>query len=138
MIRLINDKEIKDLNKIANIIFEKDISTNSFSKFIIFENEKKIKGYLHYDLIYDRCEIEHLGVLERYRNQGIASKLLSYLIDECINLKYKNITLEVNCNNLEAIKLYKKYNFKIICTRKNYYGIDDGYLMMKEIGESNE
>jgi len=138
LIRLVDSKEIINLYKITNLIFEKDISINPFSKIIVFEEENIVKGYLHYDLIYDRCEIENIGVLEIYRNKKIASNLICFMINECVDLNYKNITLEVNCNNLVAINLYKKNDFKIIATRKNYYGIDDGYLMMKEIGEINE
>ena len=37
--------------------------------------------------------------------------------------------LEVRCDNINAIKLYKKYNFKIINIRKNYYENNDAYVM---------
>ena len=41
-----------------------------------------------------------------------------------------NITLEVNCNNKNAIKLYKKFNFKEVAIRKCYYNNkEDGILM---------
>ena len=43
-----------------------------------------------------------------------------------------NITLEVNVNNTNAIKLYQKNGFKIVSRRENYYNGTDGYLMLKE------
>ena len=42
---------------------------------------------------------------------------------------YERIMLEVRCDNIYAIKLYKKYNFKIINIRKNYYLNNDAYVM---------
>ncbi len=47
--------------------------------------------------------------------------------------KVSNITLEVKTSNLSAIGLYKKYGFVVISTRKNYYGSDDAYLMIREM-----
>ena len=44
-----------------------------------------------------------------------------------------SISLEVNVLNKEAIKFYLKNGFKIVSTRKKYYGDSDGYLMVKEM-----
>ena len=41
----------------------------------------------------------------------------------------ERILLEVRCDNNNAIKLYKKYNFKIINIRKKYYDNMDAYVM---------
>ena len=49
------------------------------------------------------------------------SNLLEYIINFSKNQKAKSITLEVNEKNIPAIKLYEKYNFKTVGTRKKYY-----------------
>ena len=36
-------------------------------------------------------------------------------------------------NNELAIKLYEKYNFKIVTIRKSYYDGVDGYLMERKM-----
>ena len=64
------------------------------------------------------------------KKQNIAYRLLSYIIN---NYDYENITLEVNINNIKAINLYKKLDFKIIATRPNYYNGVDGYLMERRV-----
>lgn len=46
--------------------------------------------------------------------------------------KDKPIMLEVNENNTKAIKLYEKFNFRLIHIRKNYYDTDDAYILKKE------
>ena len=42
----------------------------------------------------------------------------------------KELTLEVNQNNISAIELYTKYNFKKIGERKNYYGENNNAIIM--------
>ncbi len=108
-----------------NIDINKDILNNPFSKYIVYIDNNKILGYLNYCLIYDRIEISNFFVLTQYRNKGIGSILLDYII----NMDYVNITLEVNENNIPAINLYKKKGFKIKAKRIGYYNGIDGLLM---------
>ncbi len=104
-----------------------DFINNPYGKLIVYE-EETIIGYLYYSLIYDRIEINQIEVKEKFRNLKIASKLMEYLV----NLNSSNITLEVRIDNIPAIKLYEKYNFKNVAIRKNYYKDCDGILMIRE------
>ena len=117
----------KDIENIFIEIFEQELKINIYSKIVAYK-EKKILGFLIYDVIYDRCEIEYIGVLEEYRNKKIGSKLMEYLLKN-----NSNISLEVDINNINAIKLYEKYGFKKVSIRKNYYKNHDAYLMVKEV-----
>ena len=45
----------------------------------------------------------------------------------------QNITLEVRKSNINAINFYKKHGFEEVATRENYYGSEDGILMVKEM-----
>lgn len=120
-----------ELKKMFNID-EKSI-INPFNKIVAyFDNE--IKGFIIYSIIYDRCEIEYIGVSLDSRNKKIATKLIEYMIKDIEN-KCKNITLEVNENNKTAIFLYNKFDFKIAAKRKFYYGNENGILMIKELGD---
>ena len=76
-----------------------------------------------------RIELEYIWTSFEHRKKGIASKLMDKMIEEKVN----NITLEVRTTNEGAINLYKKYNFKVVSTRKNYYGNEDAYLMIREM-----
>ena len=131
MIKIINDVNI--INDIANNIFNFDIKTTTYSKIIGYEMDNKIIGFLVYDLIYERCEIEYIAVLNEYRNKQIASQLLEYAINDCKKNNIINISLEVNVNNISAINLYKKFDFKIEAIREKYFNNDDAYLMVKEV-----
>ena len=90
--------------------------------------DKSIIGYLYYSDIYERIEINQIEINSSYRNKGYGSKLLKYLIDNT----NKSITLEVRKDNKPAISLYKKYGFKEVAIRKNYYDGIDGILMERE------
>ena len=83
--------------------------------------------------IYDRMEIDNFSVIEEYRNIGIGTKLLAYLVSLAINYRVVNITLEVRISNDIAINLYKKFGFREVAIRKYYYGDEDGILMEKQV-----
>lgn len=119
-------KETNDIELINSFLekFDTKIDSNPYRKYLIYDSS----ALLVYSEIYDRLEIDYIYVLEEYRNMGIASKLLEYLFS-----KYNySCSLEVRCDNMNAIKLYKKFNFEIITIRKNYYGNVDGYLMVRK------
>lgn len=125
-------KEITNLEDIKNsfINYEyinNEYNNNPFFKLIVIE-EDSIIGYLYYSDIYERIEINQIEIDSSYRNNGYGSKLMKYLIDN----NNKSITLEVRIDNKPAISLYKKYNFKEVSIRKNYYNGVDGLLMIRE------
>ena len=131
MIKIISDVNL--INDIANNIFNFDIKTTTYSKIIGYEDNERLVGFLVYDLIYERCEIEYIAVLNEYRNKKIASKLLEYAINDCKLNNVINISLEVNVNNISAVNLYKKFDFKIEAIREKYFNNDDAYLMVREV-----
>lgn len=102
---------------------------NVFTKYIAYYIDNKIVGYLVYENLYDRVEIDYIYVVNEYRNKKIGSFMMEYLINLCKKEKLYNITLEVSINNIYAIKLYEKYGFKTITIRKGYYKGIDALLM---------
>jgi len=130
MIVSYNDKYYDYLNdNIEDFSVEYLKKNNPFLKNYIYLDGDLPVGLISYSLIYDRIELEYIWVKEKFRKIGIASKLMDKMFEE----KVSNITLEVKTSNLSAIGLYKKYGFVVISTRKNYYGSDDAYLMIREM-----
>lgn len=111
----------------------KEEKTNPYLKYCFYVVNNKILGYITYLDIYDRFEISNIYVLREFRGNGIASKMLQFVIDEGLNKKINNITLEVNSKNTSAIALYHKYGFKEVAIRSGYYSGTDGILMEKEM-----
>lgn len=130
---MVNNCELKDLDsikKLGRLINHNFDKVNKLEEII---NNKEIKGYyidnelvgiIIYKTLYDTTDLLYIVVDKIYRNKNIASTLLENLIKES-----NKIILEVRCDNKNAIKLYKKYNFKIINIRKNYYDNMDAYVM---------
>lgn len=112
---------------------KRDFENNPYTNYLIYLIDDKIVGFINYLLIYDRMEIVNFNVLDFFQNKHIGSSLLKKLIEISKNKKLKNITLEVRSDNTKAIYLYKKYGFKEVAIRKNYYNDTDGILMEKEL-----
>ena len=126
---MISELKKEDLNLLNNTFINKEyleneFNNNPFIKVLILK-EDIIIGYLYYSDIYDRVEINQIEIEENHRNCGKGSLLLKELTDT-VN---KSITLEVREDNLPAIRLYEKFNFKKVAIRKNYYNGVDGILM---------
>lgn len=122
MIQQIDDELLLKLN-----IKEEN---NPFINYIGYFENNNLLGYLVYNLLYDKIDIVNIFVEEKYRNRKIGTNMLQYLIEKAKEDNIINITLEVNCNNKNAIKLYKKFNFKEVAIRKCYYNNkEDGILM---------
>ena len=130
---MVNNCELKDIDsikKLGRLINNNFDKVNNLKDII---NNKEIKGYyidnelvgiIIYKTLYDTTDLLYIVVDKLYRNKNIASILLENLIKES-----NKIILEVRCDNKNAIKLYKKYNFKIINIRNNYYDNMDAYVM---------
>lgn len=134
MIREFNTADLEQVNSLLSV-FNYNINLSSCNAFfnIIVCEKSSIVGVLVYDKIYDRIEIEYIVVHPSYRDCGIATSMLKY-----IEKKYndvKNITLEVRNSNESAINFYSKNGFSRVTIRKNYYGNEDGILMIKKLGE---
>ncbi len=112
---------------------KRDFQNNPYTNYLIYLIDDKIVGFINYLLIYDRMEIVNFNVLEFFQDNHIGSSLLEKIIEIAKNNKLKNITLEVRSDNVKAIYLYKKYGFKEVAIRKNYYNDTDGILMEKEL-----
>lgn len=113
----------------------KDLETNTFLNHLVYEFDGKILGFYIASHVLDEVEIFTIAVDKDYQNKGIGSKLLDHLIDRSKVNDIKKIWLEVSTKNQAGISLYKKYGFKIMGLRKNYYQKlgEDAYNMLKEL-----
>ena len=107
---------------------EEESKNNPFAKFLGLVENGTIIGYIYYSDIYERVEINQFEIEKIHRNCGKGNNLLKKLI-ELVN---KDITLEVKEDNIPAIKLYEKNNFKRQAIRKGYYNGVDGILMERK------
>jgi len=112
---------------------KKDIQNNKFTNYFTYMIDDNPIAFINYYIIYERAELININVLDDFQNQKIASKLLEYMINDCVKNNVTSITLEVKSTNIKAIHLYEKFGFKEIGIRKGYYQGIDGILMEKEL-----
>ena len=109
-----NKQVLSQLEKNTNLSFG-GFCDGSLISFILGDlfNIEKILEY----------EILLFYVCKNFRNKGLGTKLLKKIKKD--NNQLKKIYLEVSENNLKGVSFYKKMNFKIIYTRKNYFSNQD-------------
>ncbi len=145
----ISKMQISDINKIKDCLLqdfddfwsvsvlkqELENKQNLNSNYFVAKNtQDEIVGFVGVLTIVDEVNIMNIVVRKDKRMLGIGSYLLEFIIGFAKEHSYGSITLEVNENNISAINLYKKYNFKQVGLRKKYYNnTDDAILMTLEV-----
>ena len=139
MIREAEYKDINELNELGTKLIPNFLKTydlnnyiNNSNYIILVYEEENIEAFLLIRKNLDFYEIEALYVNENYRKKGIASKLLTFFLDN-YSKKDEEIILEVNTNNEPAINLYRKFAFFVINTRKKYYNSEDAFVMKRVV-----
>ena len=140
----IDKMSLKDLTSIKDIlttefdnfwnyeILKSELESSSSYFFVAKNNSDEIVAFAGIKVILDEADIMNIVVKKDFRNKKIGSLLLEHLISYSKSINLKNITLEVNKNNLSAIKLYEKFAFDRLGIRKKYYnGKDDAIIMSK-------
>lgn len=79
---------------------------------VIWYEGKKV-GYFYFHEEDGQFELDDLYIFEEYQSQGIGSEVLTHCV-EYAKQQNQNIFLYVFAQNKGAIKLYQKFEFKII------------------------
>lgn len=143
MIEIIStcDKKMAmELEEIENKIFstawpsqtiKNKINSREF-KYWTYKKDEKVIAYLGIQFIDDVIEILGIGVIEKYRNNGIANELMNQLMKYFNQSPQIKILLEVRESNSTARNLYINFGFNKISKRKNYYTNEDADIYLKE------
>jgi len=134
-VRRIKEEEIPAVAMLESACFsspwpeeqvEYQVKENSCATLLVALIEEEVVGYLDFLITFSSATIDRICVANEVRRKGIASKLLEKMFEILEKQKepVEFVTLEVRASNIEAIKLYEKYGFEKITTKKAYY--DDG------------
>jgi ribosomal-protein-alanine N-acetyltransferase len=83
--------------------------------------EDFIVGFAGCWILADETHITEIATRKLYRGQGIGQLLIMTLIEMGVELKANLATLEVRVSNTAAQRLYEKFGFEKVGTRKGYY-----------------
>jgi ribosomal-protein-alanine N-acetyltransferase len=109
----------------------------SFPVVIVHEPDQRMAGYIIYWQIRDEVQITNIALHPDFRGRGIGETVLTVILKEVRGKGATFVTLEVRSSNTPAISLYRKLGFKVLGTRKGYYGnpVEDAYVMGLALGE---
>ena len=129
-----NIKEIliSDFDDFWNYSTFKEELSNANSYYLVAKSDNEILGFAGIKTVLDDADIMNIVVKKSKRKLGIGSLLLKNIIELCKNLNISTLFLEVNEKNTPAISLYKKFGFKNVGFRKNYYKENNAIVMKKE------
>ena len=123
---------VSDFDDFWNYSILKDELSNANSYYLVAKLDNEILGFAGIKYVLNDADIMNIVVKKSKRKSGIGSLLLKNIIELCKKLNVSTLFLEVNEKNLPAISLYKKFGFKEIGFRKNYYKENNAIVMKKE------
>lgn len=95
-------------------------------------------GFLCSWLIAGELQIQNLVVAKKFRSEGIASRLLKFVLNRSCELGLESAWLEVRATNRGAIALYQKFGFITVTRREAYYHDgEDALIMTYQPGNSS-
>ncbi len=124
---------IWDMNekpKLAKMFYDDLVSGNRVTFIYLENNDFKGEGSLvfnnpdsDYTIPDKRIYLSHMIVKEEYRNRGIGSIIVDFLIDYAQALGFEEIALGVDIDNMNARHLYEKKGFTdVLYVGEDIYG----------------
>ena len=94
---------------------------NPAAVFAVAECGGETVGYAGMHCVCGECYVDNVAVFPEFRRKGVASALLSYLIDRARERDGVFLTLEVRESNFPALQTYAAFGFREEGRRKNFY-----------------
>jgi len=135
---------IKRINKKEKFLAEKLLLIENSTKFFLWDlysfkvelrkkrlkcfvaiEEKNIIGFILFQRRGKKVHVFNIAIHPSHKRKGIGKALMN-------KIKNKNIILEVDMRNLEAIKFYYNLGFVVIGKKINYYGKELGAYVMEK------
>jgi len=109
---------------------------DSFFAVAVAENDL-LSGFVLLRRLMDEGELLKIAVDKTARRRGVAELLIKTALQNADQHALKSIFLEVRESNAAAIALYKKFGFKLMRQRKDYYTdpIEDALVMALEMAD---
>jgi ribosomal-protein-alanine N-acetyltransferase len=97
---------------------------------------RKAVAFANYWLVADEVHVLNLATHPQARHMGHASRAMAHMIDFARRELCRYVTLEVRRSNAAALRLYRRFAFRAIGVRPNYYAEDqeDAIVMLLDLG----
>jgi [ribosomal protein S18]-alanine N-acetyltransferase len=93
----------------------------------------EVAAYCAVWIIFDELHINTLAVHPGWRRKGLASLLLTHVLEDAVRRGAEKATLEVRRSNEGARKLYERLGFEVGGVRKEYYRqpVEDALILWR-------
>ena len=107
---------------------------NRLSCWLVAIADDKVVGYVGSQTVLGETDMMNIAIHPDYRKQGIATELISAVIEALNERGSHSLMLEVRASNEPAKSLYLKMGFDVVGVRKNYYRNprEDALILRKE------
>ena len=96
--------------------------------------ESPIIGFVCFRMVGDESELLKICVHPDHGRAGWGRRLMAFHLAYCRSRGIKTSFLEVSRNNDPALRLYKRFGYRRIGTRPNFYeGTVDAFLMVRAL-----
>jgi len=94
-----------------------------------------LAAFANYWLVADELHILNIATHPQCRRQGHATRLLAHMIEVARAVPCRLMTLEVRRSNVSAQRLYRRFAFRSVGVRPNYYAEnqEDAIVMLLEL-----
>lgn len=123
----------KDFDNFWNYENLRNEIESDICKIYVIKDGDSIVGFASMSIILDEAEIRNIVIKKKCRGKKLSLFLMTILVDFAIKSNCKKINLEVNENNVIARRLYRKFGFDVVGSRKNYYNNENAVLMTKDL-----
>jgi len=80
-----------------------------------------VVGFCSFWRVLDELHVNNLAVLPAFRRRGVATELLTHVLEEGVAFGARRATLEMRRSNETARTLYERFGFGVAGVRKGYY-----------------
>ena len=123
------DSHVSQIAELEKLCFsdpwsEKSIASelnNRLSLWYVAIEDGSVIGYVGSQTVLGETDMMNIAIHPEHRNRGIATALISKLIQGLTEQGSHSLMLEVRASNEPAKMLYDKMGFEIVGIRKNYY-----------------
>ena len=101
--------------------FSNEIRDNKLAHYFVGRLDGIVVAYGGIWVILEDSHVTTIAVHPEQRGKRFGEEMLVHLLDQAIALGASWVTLEVRESNDVAQKLYRKYGFTVVSTRRGYY-----------------
>lgn len=98
-----------------------ELDGKAWSHVQVAELQHSVVGFIVYWIVLNEIHLLNLAVHPDWRRMGIAAAMIHHLLANAASHDVSEIFLEVRVSNRSAQGLYRRFGFKPIGIRRNYY-----------------